>query len=139
MAQATIKNFLVLPFKDLDMRALIADAMSENDEPIMDLNKQQLDRGLDAKGETLGKYKNFKYKNRYQPVDLKLTGDYRNKFTLAAGTKSAEIFSQDFKDDILKKRYGKDINGIAQPFKANVAEIIKDTLGEKIKGKLLNK
>lgn len=139
MTEATVKNFLVLPFKDLDMKSLIAEAMSEKDEPILDLNRTQLDRGLDAKGESLGKYKNFKYKNRFQPVDLKLSGDYRNKFTLAAGTKSAEIFSQDFKDEILKKRYGKDINGIAQPFKANVAEIIKDTLGEKIKSKLLNK
>lgn len=135
----TVKDFLVRPFKDLDMQALIAEAMSEKDEPILDLNRQQLDRGLDAKGESLGRYKNFKYKNRYQPVDLKLKGDYREKFTLAAGKKSAEIFSQDFKDGFLKKRYGKDINGIAQPFKSNVAEIIRDPLGEKIKSKLLKK
>jgi hypothetical protein len=136
---ATIKDFLVLPLKQLDMEALIGEAMQEKDDPIMDLNKQQLDRGLDAKGNSLGRYKNFKYKNRFQPVDLKLKGDFRNKFTLAAGKKSAEIFSQDFKDKFLLKRYGKDIQGIPDQAKSNVAELIREPLGEKVKKNLLNK
>lgn len=137
MAEKSIKNFLALPFKELDIKAMIAAAMEENDEQIMELNKQQLDKGLDAKGESLGRYKNFKYKNRFQPVDLLLTGEFRRKFTLAADTKSAEIFSQDQKAGFLEKRYGTDIFGIANTYKPNVAEIIKEPLGLKFKAKLL--
>jgi hypothetical protein len=139
IGNATIKDFLVLPLKEIDMEALIAETMQEKDDSIMDLNKQQLDRGLDAKGNSLGRYKNFKYKNRFQPVDLKLKGDFRNKFTMAAGKKSAEIFSQDFKDGFLVKHYGKDIQGIADQSKSNVAELIHDPMGEKYKKKLLKK
>ncbi|MEI8142833.1 MAG: hypothetical protein WCG90_08205 [Chitinophagia bacterium] len=138
MAETTIKNFLLLPFKKLDMQLLIGEAMQEKDEQIMDLNKQQLDRGLDATDDSLGRYKNFKYKNRFQPVDLLLTGDFRKKFTLAPGKKSAEIFSQDQKSTFLEKRYGKDIFGISSNVKDNVAAIIKDPLGVKVKTKLLN-
>ena len=137
MAEETIKNFLALPFKALDMEALVAEAMQEKDEQIIDLNHQQLDRGLDSKGNSLGRYKRFKYKNRFQPVDLKLTGDFRRKDTLAAGKKSAEIFSQDQKEPWLTKRYGKDIHGVPDQAKSNVAELIKDSLGERFKKKLL--
>lgn len=137
MAETTIKNFLSLPFKGLDIQALIGEAMQEKDEQIMDLNKQQLDRGLDATGDSLGRYKNFKYKNRFQPVDLLLTGEFRRKFTLAPGKKSAEIFSQDQKTKFLEKRYGKDIFGISSNVKDNVASIIKEPLGVRIKAKLL--
>lgn len=128
-----ISTVFVTPFKGIDMAMLLAKALESNDQEILDINRQQLDQGKDSKGASLGRYANFKYKNRWEPVDLKLTGDFREKFTLAPGKKSAEIFSQDRKNDILEKKYGKDIFGIAKPMLPNVGEIIKPTLKELFK------
>lgn len=97
-----------------------------NEDEIMDLNRQQLDRGLDSKGKTLGRYANFKYKGRWQPVDLKKTGDFRDKFSLQIDDKATEIFSQDEKEAKLKKRYGKEIFGVPAPLINNVREIVRD-------------
>lgn len=99
-------------------------AIEKNEDKIMDLNREQLDRGLDSAGKSLGKYANFKYKNRFQPVDLKLTGDFRDRFTLAVDDKQTIIFSQDVKDDDLRKRYGNDITGIADRDIERMQEII---------------
>lgn len=99
-------------------------AIEKNEDKIMDLNRQQLDKGLDSAGKSLGKYKNFKYKNRFQPVDLKLTDDFREKFTLAVDDKQTEIFSQDVKDDKLRKQYGNDITGIGDRNIERMQEII---------------
>lgn len=121
-----ITTLFTLPFELTDPKKALKDAIIKNEETILDLNRQQLDRGKDAKGDSLGKYKNFKYKNRWQPVDLKLTGDFRDKFSLQVDDKQTTIFSQDRKDDLLTKRYGKDIFGVADPFIPNVTNAIED-------------
>lgn len=115
------------PFKGVKPIEALKDAISANEDRIMDLNRQQLDRGLDSEGRSLGKYANFKYKNRFQPVDLKLTGDFRNKFSLQIDDKQTEIFSQDEKETKLIKRYGKDIFGIPDTFIPNMQDIIEET------------
>lgn len=119
-----LRTIFTSPFKAVKMDAIIQAAMEKHDQQIIDYNLQQLDRGLDAKGKSLGKYANFKYKNRFQPVDLKLTGEYRRKKTLAAGKKSAEMFSQDEKAAKLEKKYGKDIEGLNKQNTDNVGELI---------------
>lgn len=124
------------PFKELDLQQLVGAAMEEKQEEIFDINRQQLAKGLDAKGKSLGRYKNFKYKNRFQPVDLLLTGSFQGRFTLTAGKKSAELFSQDQKAPFLEKRYGKDINGISDAFKPTVEQLIFDPLGSLIRKNL---
>lgn len=131
-----LKTFFVGPFKAIDMGELIGKAFENKAEQILDLNKQQLDAGRDAQGKSLGRYKNFKYKDRFEPVDLKLKGDYREAFTLNADRKKGEIFSQDWKAPILEKRYGKNIEGINSQNKPTAAEIIKPELGKLIKDKL---
>lgn len=133
MATATLKNFFVLPLQGIDFVKLFKEALEKNEETVFELNKQQLDRGQDASGGSLGRYASFKYKNRFQPVDLLLTGEFRRKFTLQEGTKTAEVFSQDEKNDKLTKRYGKDIFGINKQYRGNLAEKIKPVLGELIK------
>ncbi len=121
-----ITTLFTLPFELTDPKKALKDAIIKHEETILDLNRQQLDRGKDAKGDSLGKYKNFKYKGRWQPVDLKLTGDFRDKFSLEVDDKQTTIFSQDKKDDLLKKKYGKDIFGVADPFIPNVTNAIED-------------
>lgn len=136
MPDTTLKNFLTAPLKKLDMKELFKQALEQNEDVVFDLNKQQLDSGRDAAGGSLGRYRSFKYKNRWEPVDLKLTGEFRRKFTLAEGKKTAEVFSQDEKNDKLVKRYGKDIFGISKQLQPNLAEAIKPVLGELIKKQL---
>src|SRR5690606_4055601 len=96
-----VRDIFYGPFVATDPRTALKSAIQQNEEKILDLNRQQLDRGLDSEGKSLGRYKNFKYKNRWQPVDLKLTGDFRNKFSLQVTDKETEIFSQDVKENLL--------------------------------------
>lgn len=97
-------------------------AVEKNEADIIAANNRQLDQGLDGAGKSLGRYKNFKYKNRFQPVDLRLTGDYRRKKTVTADVKKTEIFSQDWKEPILEKKYGKNISKVSP---SAMQEIIK--------------
>lgn len=120
------KDIFYDQFKGVKPIDALKEAIAANEDRIMDLNRQQLDRGLDSEGRSLGKYANFKYKNRFQPVDLKLTGDFRNKFSLQITDKETEIFSQDAKEEKLKKRYGKDIFGIPDQFITNMQDIIEE-------------
>lgn len=106
------------------MNAIIGEAMQRNEERILDLNRRQLDAGIGANGKSIGRYKNFRYKNRYEPVDLKLTGKFRNEFTLGISKKEAAIFSQDSKEAQLEKKYGKDIHGLTSTNEAVAGGII---------------
>jgi hypothetical protein len=122
----SFKHIFVQPLKKMQPLEALKDALLTNDEKIFALNTQQLDRGLDAKAVSLGKYKNFNYKKRYQPVDLLLTGDFRKKFTLEVRNTESRIFSQDWKDDILVSRYGKDIFGVPKVMYPNLGMILLD-------------
>ena len=129
----TINNFISQPLKNIDFLALFAKALQANEAYIFELNNQQLDKGQDSEGKSLGRYANFKYKNRFQPVDLLLTGAFREKETLQINKKDAEVFSQDYKYPFLTKRYGVNIFGIQSALAPNLAEKIKPFLGELIK------
>jgi hypothetical protein len=131
------KDIFVQPFEETKPVKALVTAIERHENEIMDLNRQQLDRGLDANGDSLGRYKNFKYKNRYQPVDLKLTGEFRRKFTLQSDDKETEIFSQDLKAKWLEKRYGVDINGVPSSLIPNMQELIIDDFTEEYEKQLL--
>jgi hypothetical protein len=128
-----ISDFFTAPLLLIDPGEAIKVAIEKNEQEILDLNRQQLDQGRDANGKSLGRYKNFKYKNRYQPVDLKLTGEFRRKFTIGVDETKTEFFSQDFKEDKLVKRYGKAIHGIQQQLLPNMVEIIRPDIGNEVK------
>ena len=134
-----LQTIFILPFKSVDISKLIEKAMEKNEDRILDLNRRQLDSGLGADGKSIGRYKNFKYKNRWQPVDLLKTGEFRKKFTLSRskGKKQAEIFSQDFKQPILEKRYGKEIQGLNAQNTQTAGDIIKPDMQEEFKTQLL--
>lgn len=109
------------------MADIISASLDKHAEQVMDYNKQQLDKGLDSKGKSLGEYRNFAYKKRFKPVDLKLTGSFRDKFTInrSKGKKQSEIFSQDEKQDDLVKRFGPDIQGLSFANLKNTGELIR--------------
>lgn len=118
------RDIFVEPFQRTKPVEALKTAIGQNEDAIMDLNRQQLDRGKDAKGADLGTYKRFNYKKRFRPIDLKLTGDFRDKFSLQISDKETEIFSQDEKYEFLKNFRGKDPLGIASQFIPNMQDLI---------------
>jgi len=123
----SFKHIFVTPLKKIKPNEALKQALMVNDEKIFDLNRQQLDRGLDAKGQSLGDYARFSYKQRWRPIDLLKEGDWRKKFTLDQSRRNESfIFSQDWKDDILVWRYGKDIQGVPKVMYPTLALAIID-------------
>jgi hypothetical protein len=126
VAMMNFDDIFLWPLEKASPLKALKESIAKNEDAIMDLNRQQLDRGLDSEGQSLGRYKNFKYKGRFQPVDLKLTGDFRNKFSLQVSDKETEIFSQDEKEEKLKKKYGKQIFGVPTPLLPNMIDLIEN-------------
>jgi hypothetical protein len=111
-ATQTIMDIFYKPLFATDPTNSLMKAIEKNEKRILQLNKNQLDRGLDAEGQDLGVYANFNYKGRYRPIDLYLEGDFRGKFTLLVTDKYTELFSQDEKAPKIRKRW-KNAVGIA--------------------------
>lgn len=101
--------------QDDEFRKIIDD----NDEVILDLNRRQLMSGIDAKGKSLGDYKNPSYalmKKTLNPkgvVDLNLTGDFHDSMLLVNNL-PIEIDAFDGKTNDLKNKYGQDIFGLTK-------------------------
>jgi hypothetical protein len=114
----------------------IADAVVSNKEPIIGLNDMQLDKGMDANDASLGRYKNFKYKGRFTPIDLKLHGDFRSTEDILVESTGFRLIDEDFKTPFLQNRYGKDIIGLSTENQAATAYIIKDDVIRNIQQQL---
>ncbi|GEM_PF-4217768 len=121
-----VRDIFLKPFIALDPVHSLQKAIEKNKDDILDLNRQQLDRGLDSDGDSLGRYKNFNYKKRWAPVDLKLHNDFRSEMDLKTDDKGTELFSHDWKAAILTKRYGKDIFGVPTVFINNMQEAVRE-------------
>lgn len=99
-----------------------AEAMIENDQQVLTLNKAQLyNAGLKNDNDIAGLYRSVGYaleKNRMNPkpgygvVDLKLTGQFYSQFYLKVSNDSYEIGSTDSKAEALVKRYSPLIFGL---------------------------
>lgn len=87
-------------------------AILENKEAILQLNDKQLDTGIDARGADLGSYKNFKYKGRFRPIDLKQTGEFRGEEDIVVDDMQMLFVDPNEKTDQLMNRYGEDILGL---------------------------
>jgi len=83
---------------------------------LLQLNKQQLFEGTDAKGRPLGDYVNAAYVQRKgrDTVDLNLTGDFYAGFFIETKEFPVVFGSRDYKSKWLTKRYGQEIFGLDQ-------------------------
>ena len=108
---ADLKTCFSAAFKSVDMNVLIGEAIEKNASDIAELNRLQLDKGLDSKGKSLGEYKNIKYKGRLKPIDLKLKGDFRSKIDVFSGKNEAFSFSHDRKSLFLTAKSIRTKNG----------------------------
>lgn len=131
------KGFFIEPLNRLDVESLIGEAVESNEDAATYLNERQLDIGIDAGGNSLGRYRNFSYKNRWEPVDLKLTGEFRRRFTLSSFKAETNITSTDSKTAKLERKYGGDIFGLTKQSLSIFGSVILDYLTSK-KDKILS-
>lgn len=90
----------------IDLEQAVVNALLGKKETILKFNDEQLDKGEDSNGKDLGKYKNFKYKGRFSPIDLKDKNDYRNAEDIVFDNSEMVFIDSDFKDPFLTKRFG---------------------------------
>lgn len=105
----------------------ISSGLRANKETIANYNRDQLERGIDSEVRDLGTYHDFNYKNRWRPVDLKLTGDFHMSIKPQFGGMSFEMTSNDEKADMLKDKYGDGILGLSTE---DIQELGEDIVGQ---------
>ncbi|WP_293916539.1 MULTISPECIES: hypothetical protein [unclassified Sphingobacterium] len=115
----------------------VSSSLKANRNTISDYNREQLESGMDSELRDLGIYKDFNYKNRWRPVDLKLTGDFHNSIKPKFGSKDFEITSNDQKADMLQDKYGDDILGLTLEDIHELGEDITGQVQNGIRSKIL--
>jgi len=109
---ATIREMLER-WQDINLQAIAGDAMSNHNQEITDLNREQMNEGYRADGTPITpKYKGFtiaekqRKGQRWDVVTLRDTGAFQNKMeTIIAGSKFT-IISKDEKSRDLELKYG---------------------------------
>lgn len=127
-------------FEMVDLEQLTGRAMKQNEKQIVDLNKQQLDEGVDARGFRITpEYSAFtvmKKKEKGQVFDrvtLEDTGAFRNRMKLNVKQSTFEIDSDDSKTPDLKEKYSEDILGLSDSGKKEAWVIVKPDVVQDIK------
>lgn len=90
----------------IDINQCIMDSVISNEDKILLLNKEQMDKGTGSDDQDFGDYKKFKYKDRFKPIDLKLTGDFRDSERIEATRGYLLFVDQNYKTPFLNKRFG---------------------------------
>ena len=100
-----------------DAKKIASVVMMDTSEDFLNILRDQMLHGIDGNNQSY-EYAIPAYaamKERMNPlangaVDLKLTGDFQNELTLRVLSQNKyDVYSQDWKNSILIKRYGKDI------------------------------
>lgn len=118
------ENFFSERLENVDMHNVINRAIEANEDYISDQVTNQLDKGKDGEGEDLGEYRNYEYKNRWEPVDLKLTGSFRKSIHPELHEDYFEMNASDPKTDELTKKYGDTILDLGEEGIKNTIEAI---------------
>jgi hypothetical protein len=135
----TLETLFVLPLDLMQPLPSLKKAIEKNDEVFIQANRQQMDRGLTSKSKSIGRYKRFSYKDRFEPVDLLKEGPFRGKMTVQVSDTETEIFSQDIKNDKLVAKYGEDIFGVPRELLPTVADALKEDFISDVRRKLFKK
>lgn len=118
-----LENFKALK---RDLRIIAMDALVDTQDEYLDMQRDQMTRGINSDGGEIGMYRSQSYqymKERMNPlaggtVDLKLTGDFQAELTLRRmSDKEYSIYSQDAKAPMLKKKYGENIYFLSQAWR----------------------
>lgn len=126
----------LLNLERLQPEYAVQQAILENKESILLLNDKQLDQGIDAKGDDLGSYKNFKYKGRFRPIDLKQTGEFRGEEDIIVDDQSMLFVDPNVKTDQLMNRYGEDIIGLTDDNEFAAAQLLAPSVIQHLENQL---
>ncbi|WP_080057185.1 hypothetical protein [Spirosoma aerolatum] len=113
---------------DIDLEQVCEQTVMQHEAQITDFNRKQLDKGLRSDGSDLGQYSSIKYKGRLRPVDLDLTGAFRDSFQVDPETGGFIINATDSKTEKLQTKYGEDILGVPDQDEEEVGEWLQDAL-----------
>jgi len=85
-----------------------------NEKPLVQINREQMQSGINAEGQTIGAYRSASYakfkkamgsKSPYRVPDLLLTGSFQDKMTLETDDRDYFITSTDSKTGDLMEKY----------------------------------
>ena len=120
------------------------DAFESVKEKAEELNREQLEKGLNAKGEQIGEYGGFYKDTRFNQglqtdfVDLKVTGKFHKSIYAKKEGEDVEIFSDDNGEKVQsllrggngvrKGGFGEEIFGLTNESKEITKEMARDTI-----------
>lgn len=115
-------------FQKVDLTEIMGEVVMSNPDQILDLNKGQLESGVDKKGARLSKYRSNSYavlKNNQNPrpgfgnPDLKRTGAFHASFVVDVRGDDVVFSAGDSKAPALEAKYGSAIFGLTEDSKAD--------------------
>lgn len=119
----------------LDTDQIIQQSMEQTKDVLADLNVEQMNKGLNAKGEKIGEYRSEAYaemKHSMNPLpgfgipDLRLTGAFYRGTSVSISGQKVIIDSSDEKSADLQEKYGEEIFGLSGVYKR---EYLNESLG----------
>jgi len=114
-------NSMIQATNRLNLEDILLKSMEQNTETYLSQQKEQMSFAVNAKGQTIGKYRSASYaqkKNQMNPdagfgnVDLRLTGSFYAGMEATAEASGMNIDSTDQKSQMLQQKYGASIFGL---------------------------
>jgi hypothetical protein len=119
-------NDLLAKLNAMNVQHIAQTIFVATEESLEEIQRSQMEHGLNADGEPIGQYKQEWYADRknmmnplagYGQVDLKHTGRFYDNITVAIINDELIIESTDGKNEALIEKYGENIFGINEDFK----------------------
>lgn len=117
---ATI-NGVLKRFENIDTDAICSKAVQMSQDVMADLNAEQINTGLKANGELMPDYSLrsvIQYGKPYGPIRLRDTGAWQQGLYAKVEGEKVVFGSTDEKDRMLRERYGEEIEGLSEKYKA---------------------
>lgn len=117
-------------------------AVQANEKPLVDINREQMQQGINAEGQTIGAYRSTAYakfkksmgsRAPYRVPDLLLTGAFQKDMILVTEDTDYYITSTDDKTGELVDKYSDKIFGISKNNQSKAQEINTKKLAEMLK------
>lgn len=105
----------------IDTDKIAEEAVQESAGLMADLNAEQINTGLKADGSEMPDYSFrsvFQYGKPAGPIRLRDKGDWQTGLYVKVEGSTVEFASSDPKDQMLRQRYGEDIEGLSEKYKA---------------------
>lgn len=123
-------------FEELNTDKIIEETMIESQDTLADLNAEQINTGLKADGTEMPDYSIrsvIQYGKPAGPIKLRDKGNWQAGLYARVEGEKLVFSSSDVKDAQLVDRYGKEIEGLSEKYKAEaVRDKIKPVLKQKM-------